>query len=173
MKLSQELQDFIIFIAFNFKVGVKYTENNYEYIKSSFEGDVVYDFFKNYALLFTKSKDKDPVDTDLIKVHQWIINNEILIITCFYNHQLIECFVYYQFKSIKKSYSRVLVGNYSFKKSVKFYVKNKSNNPQIISPAEYSSNPAHNFTIALFYTLDPGLFSPRWETIAKKILDIR
>jgi hypothetical protein len=170
MKLSEELQDFMLFILFGHGTG-EMVHNKVQKDINTIENEYVKEYFTNYVVSFNNKKgEKDPVDHTLLKMSEWVINDSIIIIICRYNSLIVECFVYSRYKSINKEYSVNLVGNYSFKNSVKFYIKNKRNNPQLICPKEYTSNPAIDYSIALFYILDPNLFSPKWESIAKKIL---
>lgn len=169
MKLSDELHDFMLFMLFGHGSG-KMVHNTVQTELNTVEKEYVKDYFNYFVSKFNDKDEKDPVDHSLLKMSEWVINESIIIIICKYNGLLVECFVYSRYKSINKEYSTNLVGNYSFRSSVKFYIKNKKNNPQLICPGEYTSNPAMDYSIALFYTLDPGLFSPKWESIAKKIL---
>lgn len=169
MKLSDELHDFMLFILFGHGSG-EMVNNKFQTDTNTIQKEYVKEYFNYYVSRFNDKGEKDPVDHSLMNLSEWVINESIIIIICKYNGILVECFVYSRYKSINKEYSVNLIGNYSFKNSVKFYIKNKRNNPQLICPAEYTSNPAIDYSIALFYTLDPKLFSPKWESIAKKIL---
>ena len=176
IKLSEELQDFILYIAFGFvtddlcnKMKNKNTENVFnsiptnkkeldklvDFLKTSLPEDKIHDFDKNKFELF-----------------EWIINDKIRITITKYLKTIIECLVYQVIPSINKSYSFVLVGQYSKTDNfIKFFKKNKNNDLQIISPYEYNGKiPAQNFAIGLFYTMNTQTFSPNWEKIAKNIL---
>jgi hypothetical protein len=169
-KLSQEIQDFILYISFNYAT-TKFkddtesgnVENTYleiittKQIISKFPG-----------LMFSEKFGKFELDKLSSKVYS--INDSVRIHINYYNYKLLECFVYTQHKSINKIFCFDLVGSYDTK-SVKFYSK-KGKEIYLISPGEYSSkNPAQDFAIAMFYILNPELFSPKWELIAKKLIN--
>ena len=83
---------------------------------------------------------------------------------------LIDCFIYNKIKSIKGQYTFNLVAHYLKDSFIKFYKKNKNNDYDLIIPAEFNnSNSTLVFAVGFFYILNPKLFSPRWEKIAKNV----
>jgi hypothetical protein len=176
IKLSEELQDFILYVAFGFvtddlcnKMKNRNTENVFNTIPTNKkELDKIID-------VSTANLPQDKIhefDKNEFEIFEWLINENIRITITKYLKDVIECLVYQVIPSINKSYSFVLVGEYSKNNnSVKFYKKNKNNNIQIISPYEYNGKiPAQVFAIGLFYTMNIQPFSPNWEKIAKNIL---
>ena len=170
-KLSEEIKDFILYICFNYSTDKFFedslsdkTENTYMEVITTKE--IICKF---PGLTFSEKFGKFELDKLRSKVYS--INESIRIHINYYNYELLECFVYTQHKSINKIFCFDLVGSYD-KKSVKFYSR-KGKEIYTISPGEYSPNKNHaqNFAIAMFYILNPDLFSPKWETIAKKLIN--
>jgi hypothetical protein len=178
MKLSEDLKDFLLVIAFNFETkNIKKgtTINKLVRIPNGPEQEFATDYLRNYALSFKYSRDKDPIDNLSIKVEQWCVNDTINILLGIHEFRIVECFVYNLIKSINNTFTPILVGHYSMLHFVKFYYPTRVNNTTLITPWDYEKHCgktlAQDFAIALFYTMEPGLFSPRWENIAKNILE--
>lgn len=171
-KLNEEVQDFILYICFNYSTDKFFDDsqshkNENTYLEIITTKEIICKFPKETK--FSEKFGKFELDKLSSKVYS--INESVRIHINYYNYELLECFVYTQHKSINKIFSFDLVGSYDTK-SVKFYSR-KGKEIYTISPGEYSpnKNPAQNFAIGMFYILNPGVFSPKWETIAKKLIN--
>ena len=179
MALSQEIQDFLLLVAFDFETHYyrdlkNKNELSNKYSKSENKAEGLYNFLKANELLESDDNidiDKDETfKKDKLISYIWVINENIKIRMTYYDNMLLDCWVYQILRSINKQILPLLVGHYLIDDSVKFF-----NKPEIIiSPYEFNGKiPAQIIAIALFYILNPKVFSPNWEKIAKKILGIK
>ena len=175
MKFSQQFQDFFNEIAFNYKNDYfinnpneeknTLTENeDVENLKNSLNSHSTNDELTDY------NKEKFGYSLDTWKVKEWTINKKIRVYSSYFNDSLVYVYVYQQVKTINNNFNYNLVGQCSVKHYIKFYTKSKDNGVYLIGPNEYNpKSETLNISIALFYTINPKLFSPNWEKIAKKL----
>lgn len=161
MDLSQDLQDYILLIAFNYlQTNIIFSESDNVSIRQ-------------INLNGNNNKKEWIIETDGVTIKIYVTYLPITTNTIKTIH------VFKQVKLNDREYSYELVGDYLYETKIRFLRKIKESEPgkiivETVIASEYEKymNPAMKFAVGLFYALNPNLFTPKWKIIAKRVLGL-